>query len=238
LIINWVLPVHVAAGAIALFVFWVPLVTVKGGVSHRRAGWVFVTAMAVAALTAWVICGIWFVESTRVQRRANAAFLAFVGLLALNTSWHGLRALRFKGRKARHRQLLDIGMPLLLVLAGLAIVVYGIEVNNPLLMGFAPVGIIIGTLNLAYWLRPPRERMHWWYEHMAGMIGTCIATITAFLVVNSVVLGFRSPYQLLAVFLAPTLVGVPGLLFWQRYYRKRFEHPAASQEPDPDGPKS
>jgi len=232
-IINWILPIHVAAGAIALFLFWIPLVTSKGGKLHRGAGWGFVSAMAVAAFTAWVIGGIRFAETEEVQQRANAVFLAFVGLLAMNTSWNGLRALRFKKRTGSHRQPLDIGIPLLLALSGIGIVVYGFQINNPLLMGFAPVGIIIGSLDLAYWLRPPHERMHWWYQHMAGMIGTCIATITAFLVVNAVVLGFQSPYLILAVFLAPTLIGVPGLLFWQRQYRKKFERPVG-QDSDPD----
>jgi hypothetical protein len=28
------------------------------------------------------------------------------------------------------------------------------------------------------------------------------------------------------VWLAPTIVGVPGLMLWQRYYRRRFAAPA------------
>ena len=217
------LPIHVLAGAIALCCFWIPLVTVKGGKVHRRAGWVFVSAMAVASLTAWVICGIQFAETENVQGRANAAFLAYVGLLAINTSWTGLRVLCFKKRTTRHFHLLDLGIPFVLVLSGVGIFVYGMQVGMSLLMGFAPVGIVVGSLNLADWLRPPTERMHWWYDHMAGMIGTCIATITAFLVVNVSMLGFQSPSVVLAVFLAPTLIGVPGMKLWQRKYRRQFE---------------
>ena len=55
------------------------------------------------------------------------------------------------------------------------------------------------------------------------MIGTCIATITAFLVVNVRMLGFQSPSLVLAVFLAPTLIGVPGMKLWERKYRRQFE---------------
>ena len=33
-----VLGVHIAAGVVALLVFWVPLVTKKGGTVHRRVG--------------------------------------------------------------------------------------------------------------------------------------------------------------------------------------------------------
>lgn len=72
-------------------------------------------------------------------------------------------------------------------------------------------------LDLAYWLRPPQKRMHWWLQHMAGMIGTCIATVTAFLAVNASVAGIQSSYLVLAVFLGPTLIGVPGMFVWQRW---------------------
>jgi hypothetical protein len=64
------------------------------------------------------------------------------------------------------------------MLCGSGVFFYGLQVNMPLLMGFAPVGIVVGALDLSYWLRPPQERMHWFFQHMAGMIGTCIATIT------------------------------------------------------------
>jgi len=214
--------IHVLAGATALFVFWIPLVTAKGGRVHRRVGWVFVAAMAGAAVTAWGVCGFRFAEATDEYQRAPAVFLAFVGLLAINTSWSGLRALRFKHRTTAHYHPLDLGIPLLLLLSGLGIFLYGVQVNVTLLMGFAPVGIVIGALDLAYWLRPPQERMHWFFQHMAGMIGTCIATVTAFLTVNANLMGIQSPYLILALFLAPTAIGVPGMFVWQRWYRRQF----------------
>lgn len=222
--------IHVLAGATALFVFWIPLVTAKGGKVHRRVGWVFVAAMAVAAVTAWGVCGMRIAEATDESQRATAAFLAFVGLLAVNTSWSGLRALRFKQRTAAHYHLLDLASPALLLLCGLGVFLYGYQVNMPLLMGFAPVGIVVGALDLGYWLRPPQEKMHWFFQHMAGMIGTCIATVTAFLAVNAQVAGIRSPYLILAVFLAPTLIGVPGMFVWERWYRRRFAEKELTSE--------
>jgi len=50
LLFQSVLAVHIAAGAVALSVFWVPLVTKKGGRTHRRAGWVYVVAAATLAI--------------------------------------------------------------------------------------------------------------------------------------------------------------------------------------------
>jgi hypothetical protein len=40
--------------------------------------------------------------------------------------------------------------------------------------------------------------------------------------VNAQAVGIRSPYLVLAVFLAPTLIGVPGMFVWQRWCRRKF----------------
>jgi hypothetical protein len=55
---------------------------------------------------------------------------------------------------------------------------------------------------------------------MGGMVGASIAALTAFAVVNA-------PRVHLArfslwVWLAPTVIGVPGLFVWQAYYERRF----------------
>ena len=226
------LSIHVLAGAIALGCFWIPLVTVKGGKAHRRVGWAFVASMAVSALTAWVICAVRFAEAKNEYECAFPAFFAFIALLATTTSWSGLRALHFKNRAGRHLNLLDLGIPLLLLASGAGVLAFGIRLNMPVLMGFAPVGIVVGALDLAYWLRPPQERMHWWFHHMANIGGTCIATLTAFLVNNVKMFGFESPSSILVVFLAPTLVGVPGMQFWQWYYRVKFRREAQKASPD------
>src|SRR5262245_27434846 len=67
---------------------------------------------------AWVTCGIRFMETEDSNQRAAAVFLAYVGLLAMYTSWNGLRALRFKHRTEPHYHLLEIGIPFLLILGG------------------------------------------------------------------------------------------------------------------------
>ena len=51
-VIDLLRGVHIAAGSLALVSLWVPLVSRKGGSVHRRAGRVFVIAMAVLK-SAW-----------------------------------------------------------------------------------------------------------------------------------------------------------------------------------------
>ena len=97
---------------------------------------------------------------------------------------------------------------------------YGLAMRQPLFAAFSFIGIANGISQLSYWLRPPTHRMHWWFEHMGAMLGSCIAATTAFLVVNAGRLGLET--FSLAVWLAPTVVGVPTIVLWTRYYRQKF----------------
>ena len=63
-------------------------------------------------------------------------------------------------------------------------------------------------------------RDSWWYEHMVNMLTACIATVTAFLVVNISRLGLQE-YSLY-VWLAPGVLGGVGISLWERYYRRKF----------------
>lgn len=66
--------------------------------------------------------------------------------------------------------------------------------------------------------------MHGWFEHMSDMIGTCIAAVTAFVVVNAGRLGLGR-FSLVG-WLAPAVIGILALTVWQRHHRRRFAGPA------------
>jgi hypothetical protein len=214
-----VLWVHIVAGAVALSVFWLPLVTRKGGTTHRRAGWVYVVAAAAIALTGFVNCARMLTDGNPRNDRAGL-FLAYVGVLAAASAQIGVRALRTKGRSSGARNPFDLTPPALLVAGGLAVGVLGVRVAMPLFVVFATLGITVGVTQLRFWLRAPVTRKEWFYAHMGGMGTSCITTLTALLVVNAHRLGLGT-FDLV-VWTAPGLVGGLGLAFWRRYYQKRF----------------
>ena len=219
-----VLYLHIAGGTAALVSMLIPLVSKKGGLTHRRAGWVFVTGMTVVALTALLLAGArWLTDPTRQGREAGA-FLFFVAILTATSVSGGVRALRAKTRTTAHRNAWDIGWPALLTASSLAAAVYGISAGHNLFTAFSAIGLFVGGGQLAYWLTPPSRPMHWWFEHMSSMLGSCIAATTAFLVVNAGRLGVDT-FSLL-VWLAPTIIGVPTIAIWTRYYKRKFA-PAA-----------
>lgn len=215
--------VHIIAGFAALLVFWIPVVTKKGGKTHNRIGWVYVVSMGVVALSA-LYMGVWrigFDPDRTADSTAFAWFLIFISLLSSASAWHGIRVLRFKKRVAAHRQLADLFVSALLLISGVAISAYGFLIDFPLLSYFPFIGIFLGATQLAYWLRPPNRRMHWWFEHLGGMLGCCIATVTAFTVFGAPrLLGVDSVS--IVVWFMPSIILVPVIIGFSVYYRKKF----------------
>ena len=129
-----VLAVHVAAGAVALLVFWVPLVTKKGGRTHRRVGWVYVAAAATLAVTGFLLC-IQLLSGGSPLRWRAGIFLAYVSVVAGTSAQFGVRALRTKGRAGTSRGAVDLVPPLLLVAGGVALAALGIHALTSVLVG-------------------------------------------------------------------------------------------------------
>jgi uncharacterized membrane protein len=219
LLFQSVLAVHIAAGAVALSVFWVPLVTKKGGRTHRRAGWVYVVAAATLAITGFLLC-IQLVSSGGPLRWRAGVFLAYVSVLAGASAQLGVRALRTKGRAGASEAAIDLVPPLLLVAGGVALAAFGICRSTVLYVLFAGLGVVLGLSHLRFWLTPPAHERAWFLAHMSGMGTSCITTVTAFVVVNARRFGMRT-FDL-ALWAGPIAVLAVGLTIWRRYYARRF----------------
>lgn len=219
-VIDFLMKIHIAAGVIALATFLVPMVTAKGGKAHRRVGWVFVAAMAVIFFTGAPASLYRLATETRPGARASASFLLFVTILSGASTWKGMRVLRFKGAGPNIR-VIDLGVATLLGLGGAFTLYQGVVFKSPLLLFFGPLGLISAFGDVRYWLNPNKPKMHWFFEHMGGMIGSSIAALTAFAALGSRSLGFGS-FGLIA-WIGPTLVFVPISILMARHYRRKFK---------------
>ncbi|MGP4069078.1 DUF2306 domain-containing protein [Halobacillus sp. B29] len=223
-IFQIVLYLHILAGFTALIVFWIPLVTKKGGMIHRRVGWIYVWAMGNVAATAFYmgIYRIGFDASRNAAEKSFAFFLLFIAVLSASTAWNGIRVLRFK-RRTRRRSLLslDTGISFVLVFSSIITMVIGWVNQFPLLQYFPVIGLFLGYGQLKYWLTPPQTKMHWYFEHFGNLIGCSIATITAFTVFGAPRLLNISSISIFLWFL-PTIVLTPLIFGFTRYYRKKF----------------
>ena len=63
------LPLHIAAGGVSLILFWLPILTKKGRTAHRRIGLVYVYAMSVVVVSAFILSGIYILSgaSDKIQ---------------------------------------------------------------------------------------------------------------------------------------------------------------------------
>lgn len=218
--INTILSLHIAGGSFALAAMLIPVFTRKGGSLHRKGGWVFVAGMAVVSITAFILSGARALTDPSPNGRQAGLFLFYVALLTAAGVSAGIRVLKTKKRTAAHTNWWDLGLAGALLLVSVFMLGYGVVTGRTLFAAFSVIGLLSGGSQLFYWLRPPTHPMHWWFEHMGAMLGSCIAATTAFLVVNAGRLGADT--FSLAVWLAPTIVGAPTIILWTAYYRRKW----------------
>jgi hypothetical protein len=228
--LNTLLVLHIAGGAVSLASMVVPLVARKGGIVHRRSGWVFVAGMTVVSVTAVLLAAVRFLTDPTPDGRAAGGFLLFVAILTAAGVSAGVRVLGAKRRTTPHGHVWDLGLALALTSASLVVAGWGLSSGRLLFVAFSVIGLSTGISQLIYWRRRPSHPMHWWFQHMGSMLGACIAATTAFLVVNAGQLGFET--FALAVWLAPTVIGTPVTVIWTAYYRRKFQR-ASTVNPDP-----
>jgi len=226
---NWplylqvLLYIHIAAGAVAFLCAPVALATVKGGRTHRQWGKVYFWAMATVAVTALAL-----------SLALPIFFLAMVAVFSFYASFAAYRVLYLKdfpkGGRPRpidwFAAILTLCSSFLLFLMGfLKPYVMHVGVIHVAGHAISIVSVVFGILgmrlaqrSLADFLKPPTEKMFWWFTHLQGMIASYIAAMTAFSAVN---LGhwFGDAWW---VWLWPTILGVPAISIWTRYYKKKF----------------
>jgi hypothetical protein len=209
------LGVHITAGASAFALAPIALLTAKGGKAHRRWGKIYFWAMAVVTVTALVMA---------IYR--PVLFLALVAVFSFYSAFVGYRVL---GQKAAYKgektvTSLDWFAAVFTFIASAALAFFGL-VKPTLVQNLGIPAIVFGCVGMwiagsAMWkfTHRPKEKMFWWYAHLAGMIGSYIAAWTAFSVVTIGPLLHGAWW----IWVVPTGVGVPAIAITTAYYRRKF----------------
>jgi len=215
---------HIAAGAVALATFWIPLVTFKGGRIHCGAGLVYAWSMLVVVVAAIGAAAWRLLYGMDTAARSRSVFLSFIALLTFAAGWNGLRALRTKRRAGPSADPLDLLPSAALAFGGAAMALWGLASGFRLLpMIFGTLGAVLGGQQLAEWRSTPTDPHHWVYQHLRGMIIACIGTVTAFLVVNARQVGLATFG--VTVWVLPGIAGGIGIGVLRGYYGRRFARP-------------
>jgi uncharacterized membrane protein len=201
------LALHILAGSVSLVTSVVALVATKGGRVHVRAGQVFVAAMIVVGLSAFILAVL----------RPNP-FLFAVGVFSLYLAIAGREAAAVRtGIMSRTALVAAI----LMVVVGIGMVAIGggalagipaaaaVAGRLPVvLLAFGLGGTALATQDLRTYAagrEAPQRRIA---RHVGRIVGATIASWTAFVVVN---LTFLPP---LARWLGPSLLFAPLILYW------------------------
>lgn len=209
------LAVHVAAGASAFGLAPLALLTAKGGKAHRRWGIIYFWAMAIVAVTALVMA---------LYR--PVLFLALVAVFSFYQSFRGYRVLRqkaaYKGEKVATG--LDWFAAVFTFAASAALAMLGL-VRPVLVQNLGIPAIVFGVIGMwsavsaaRKFMYRPKEKMFWWYEHLAGMLASYIAAWTAFSVVTIGPLLHGAWW----IWVLPTAIGVPAIVLTTMYYQRKF----------------
>lgn len=201
---------HITSGTLALIGGGIILFLRKGDRLHRRIGRAYVWAMFAVAASALSLALI----------RPNA-FLFWVGIFTLYQIASGLRAVRHRNRSP---QVVDIALTTLGATGAVAMLTMGQVVLW--VFGGISAFLVIGDVRhfAALWRGSDLPPTAWLRRHIGFMMGAYIGTFTAFLVTNGPANGG------LYVWLGPTAIGVPLLMYWGRKYSKK---PPASLSGDP-----
>jgi hypothetical protein len=208
--IRWL---HVVSGFLAFFMAPLALATVKGGAAHRRWGKVYFWSMVVVAVTAIV-----------ASLAGANYFLTFVSVFSFYMAFRGYRVLfRKYPTKGQGPRAMDFAGAIASLAASSLLLILGISQPSaiwkqlgPVAVVFGGIGVVFATADLRSFLYPSPDPHGWWFSHMGGMIGSYIAAVSAFSVTN---LHFLPE---LIRWLWPSAVGVPAIIFWIYYYRRRF----------------
>ena len=221
--IRGILWIHILAGTLALVVAPIALMTAKGGPTHRRWGKVYFWAMAVVAATA-IVVGFW----------RSILFLMLTAVFSFYAALSGYRVLYRKrpdlGQRPGTLDWIAAGITLA---ASATLIILGLTKPTPRFQALSTVAIVFGFVGLAIagldvkrFVSPPDDKMAWWYKHMANMIGSYLAAVTAFSVVNFYFLPTTVRW------LWPTMIGTPLIAIWITYYKVRFNWPKRERTAD------
>ena len=223
LYLQILLYLHIACGVTAFLCAPVALLTVKGGRKHRQWGKIYFWSMAGVAVTALTL-----------SLALPIFFLAMVAVFSFYASFAAYRVLYLKNLpKGGRPKATDWFAAIVTLLSSFLLFLMGFLKPYVMHVGvihvaghavsivsivFGILGMRLAQRSLHDFLKPPQEKMFWWFTHMQGMIASYIAAMTAFSAVN---LGhwFGPAWW---VWLWPTFLGVPAISIWTRYYKKKF----------------
>ena len=209
---TFFLIVHIVNGSIGLIAGTINLLRRKGDSFHRRVGLIFVVTMLLTGSSAIVLS---FLHPNH--------FLMIVGVFTIYMVSTGYRYIRLRLTEVDNDpKALDWFLTGLMGIAGIIFIGFGAmqliaqEMFGLVYLTFGVIGLFFVRRDLMNYRGKVAARNYWLLAHLQRMIGSYIAALTAFLVVNAnnitpVIPGF-------VYWLMPTAILTPLIILWSRKY--------------------
>jgi hypothetical protein len=219
----------------ALLLFWVPILTKKGGLDHRKFGRHYANTMymvagtgalmALMVLYAPLVIKYQFVndntntEQLALRLRIFWGFLLYLSLLTFVNVRHGILVLKNKKQHSNMREWPHLAFIGLLLIGGIVLLAFGVIYSNTLHIIFGILGTVlamqIGHFCLAKSVSPNR----WLVEHLGAFIGSGIGAYTAFLAFGGRSLFSELGQWQIIFWIAPGVVGAIASALMSRKYK-------------------
>lgn len=198
--------IHAPFGGLALLAGGIALMAKKGHRLHKKSGIIFYYAMLSSALAALVIS---------VLPNHENAFLFSIGIFSSYFLLSGYRSLRFK--KLKHSIVLDKVIAYVIVITGIAMITIPTLLYhqlNIILLIFGIIGILFGLRDLHLFQDQKQLKKKWLKLHLGKMTGGYISAVTAFFVVNQILINLWNWFL-------PGVIGSIYIAFWIRKLKNR-----------------
>ena len=233
---------HIILGVLAMGLFWVPMLTVKGGLNHRRFGKAYVWTMHTVAwsgliMSTMVLIDPGYFKASSIARssdpealiaaiRSMWTLLLLLSILTITGVVNGTMVLKYK-QPHELRRLSYLIWPVALFAAAIATLIYGLSgIRTPigpnwLHLIFATLGIVSSIQMVQYVWQRQLNAKRWLIEHLSAMMGTGIAVYTAFFAFGARhILANFGNWQLLG-WILPGVIGTIAIYYWTKKYQPR-----------------
>jgi hypothetical protein len=174
---------HALFGALALTTFWTAGLTRKGSLLHRRAGKIYLLAMAVVLSLALPLA-----TSILLQRSSTfGVFLLYLLILTATSVWLSWRAVRDRRNWPQFTGPVYRGLAWLNLLGGATVLAMAVWLGSGtsiIMAAFSLIGIANFVQMRRFGRTAPANPDWWLRQHMNAMIGNGVATHIAFLIIG------------------------------------------------------
>ena len=221
---------HIVTGATGLVSLWVPVLSRKGSRPHKMWGRIFVFSMlATGAIAVGIsVCSLAaplethpFSKDAKLIRGLFGWMMMYLGILTVALSWHAYVTVRNKRNHDASRTFVNFAIQGAMGLSALNCAVYGVGIEQYLMVGIAIPGAVAAILNSHYLAQRQHLPDEWLVQHFRCGIGAGISVYTAFLAFGAVnwfpALAFNP-----ILWAVPTVLGVAYMIQQQwKIFRQR-----------------